>query len=97
MYRVKLDLYAERLIYREKESLYAEHNGCFPNCTNVKKIVLRASICLFFSYLLFVDASLTTHAQVSTFSGFVVQNYRVVGRSSDKMNIRPPFPPVIRT
>ena len=30
IYRVKLDLYAERLIYREKECLYAERNGPFP-------------------------------------------------------------------
>ena len=30
IYRVKLDLYAERLIYKEKECLYAERNGHFP-------------------------------------------------------------------
>ena len=30
IYRVKLDLYAERLIYREKECLYAERNCHFP-------------------------------------------------------------------
>ena len=27
---------------------------------------------------LFVNASLTIHAQIRTFAGFVVQNYRVV-------------------
>ena len=62
----KLDLHAERLIYREKESLYAERNGCYPYCNNDKKIILRASICISPSYLLFVDASLTIYAQVST-------------------------------
>ena len=82
--------------YREKESICAERNGYYSYCNNVKKIVLRASICIFFSYFLFVDASLTIHAQVSTFSGFEVQNYRVVGRPSYKKNIRPPFSPVIR-
>ena len=30
IYRMKLDLHAERLIYREKECLYAERNGYFP-------------------------------------------------------------------
>ena len=29
IYRVKLDLYAERLIYREKECLHAERNAHF--------------------------------------------------------------------
>ena len=48
-------------------------------------------------YFLSVDASLTIHAQVNTFAGFVVQKYRVVGRPSYKMNKRPPFPPVTRT
>ena len=81
----------------EKESLYAERNDFYLYCNNVKKIVLRASICIFSSNFLFVDASLTIFAQISTFAGFVVQNYRVVGRPSYKMNIRPPFPPVIRT
>ena len=97
IYREKIDLHAERLIYREKESLYAERNVYYPYCNNVKKIVLRASICFLSSYFLFVDTSLTIYAQLSTFAGFVVQNYRVVDRSSYKMNIRPPFPPVIRT
>ena len=96
-YREKLDLHAERLIYREKESLYAERNGYYPYCNNAKKIVLPAYIYIFSSYILFVDASLTIHAQVSTFASFILQNYRVVGRPSYKMNIRPPFPPVIRT
>ena len=30
IYRVKLDLYAERPIYREKECLYSERNDYFP-------------------------------------------------------------------
>ena len=30
IYRVNLDLYAESLIYREKEYFYAEVNGYFP-------------------------------------------------------------------
>ena len=94
---VKLDLYAERLIYREKKILYAELNGYYSNCNNVKKVVLRAFMCIFSSYSLFVDASLTIYAQVRTFAGFLVQYYRVVGRPSYKMNIHPPFPPVIRT
>ena len=93
---MNLDLHTERLIYREKESLYAERNGYCSCCNNVKKIVLRAFICIFSSYLLFVDASLTIHAQVRTFAGFVVQHYRVVGRPSYKMNIRPPLPPLAR-
>ena len=97
IYRVKLDLYAERLIYREKESLYAERNGYYSYCNIVKKIVFRTSICIFSSYFLFVDASLTIFVQISAFARFVVQKYRVVGRPSYKMNIRPPFPPVIRT
>ena len=81
------------LIYWEKESLYAERNGYYPYCNNAKKIVLRASICIFSSYFLFVDSSLIIYAHVSTFTGFVVQNYRAVGRISYKMNIRPPLPP----
>ena len=64
IYREKLDLYAELLIYRVKESLYAERNGYYPYCNNVKKIVLRASMCIFSSYFLFVDASLTIFAQI---------------------------------
>ena len=91
---MKLDPHAERPIYREKESLYA---GYYPYCNNVKKIVLRAPMGIFSSLILFVDASLTIHAQVSTFASFVVQNYKVVGRPSYKMNIRPQFPPAIRT
>ena len=68
-------MYAERLIYREKESLYSERYGCYPYCNNVKKIVLRSCMCIFSSYILFVNVLLTMHAQVSTFAGFVVQNY----------------------
>ena len=85
------DLHGERILK------YAERNDYYFYYNNVKKIVLGASICIFSSYLLFVDASLAIHEQVSTFAGFVVQNYRVVGRPSYKMNIRPPFTPVIRT
>ena len=55
IYRVKIDLCAERLIYREKECLYTEHNGHFPYWNNLKKTVSRTSICIF---LLFVDDSL---------------------------------------
>ena len=51
----------------------------------------------FLFIVLLVNASLTIYAQIRTFAGSVVQNYRVVGRSSHKINIRPPFPPVIRT
>ena len=58
IYGVKLDLYAERLIYREKECLYAERNGHFTSSNNLKKIVSLTSICIFSSYFLFVDASL---------------------------------------
>ena len=50
IYREKLNLYAKRLTYREKESLYAERNGYYLYCNNVKKIILRASICIFSSY-----------------------------------------------
>ena len=53
-------------LQRERESLYAERSGYYPDCNNVKKIVLRASICLFSSYFLFVDASLAIFAQIST-------------------------------
>ena len=49
IYREKLHMHAERLIYREKESLYAERNGYYWYCNKVKKIVLRASICIFSS------------------------------------------------
>ena len=55
---MKLDLYAERLIYRKKECLYAERNGYFPYWSDLKKIVLIASICIFYSYLLIVCALL---------------------------------------
>ena len=60
IYRVKIDLCqcAERLIYREKECLYAERNGYFPYLNDIKKIVLIASICIFYLYLLIVCASL---------------------------------------
>ena len=51
----------------------------------------------FLSIVLFADASLHKYAQVSTFARFIEQNYRVVGRHSYKMNVHPPFPPVIRT
>ena len=51
-------LYAERLIYMEKECLFAERNGYFFYWHKVKKIVLSASIYIFSSYLLFVGASL---------------------------------------
>ena len=37
---MKLDLYAERLIYRKKECLYAERNGYFPYWNDLNKIVL---------------------------------------------------------
>ena len=55
---MELDLYAERLIYRKKERLYTERNGYFPYWNDLKKIVLIASICIFYSYLLIVCASL---------------------------------------
>ena len=55
-----------------KESLYAERNGYYFYCNNAEKIVLRASICIFSSYFLFVDASLPIFTQISTFAGFVV-------------------------
>ena len=58
IYRVKLNLYAEWLIYRQKECLYAERNGYFPFWNNLKKIVSLTSICILSSYFLFVDASL---------------------------------------
>ena len=100
---MKLDLYAERLIYRKKEWLYAERNDYFPYWSNLKKIVLIASICIFSSYFLFVDVLLIkmrtqTHFQASWCKPKVGAqvNYRGVGRSSYKMNIRPLFPPVIR-
>ena len=54
----ELDLHAERLIYREKECLYAERNGYFPCWNNPKKIVLLSSICIFSSYFYFAGASL---------------------------------------
>ena len=60
-------------ICKEKEALYAERNGYYPYGNNDKKIVLRASTCIFSSDFLFVDASLTIFAQISTFAGFVVQ------------------------
>ena len=52
---MKLDLYAERLIYREKECIYAERNGHFSYWNNLKKIVSLTSICIFSTYFLFVD------------------------------------------
>ena len=55
---MKLDLYAERLIYRKKECLYAERNAYFPYWNDLKKIVLIASICIIYSYLLIVCGSL---------------------------------------
>ena len=58
IYIEKLKLYAERLNYRMKESLYAERKGYYPFKKNIKKIVLRASICILSSYFLFVDALL---------------------------------------
>ena len=48
----------ERLIYREKECLYAERNSHFPYWNNLKKIASLISICIFSPYFLFVDASL---------------------------------------
>ena len=54
---LQLDLYAERLIYREKESLYAEHKGYYFYWNNLKKTVLCISICIFTSYFLFLDTS----------------------------------------
>ena len=85
---MKLDLYAERLIYREKECLYAERNGYFLYRNTLKKIVSLFAICIFSSYFLFVDASLITII-------IKIRNYRIVDRTSYEMNIRPPFPPVI--
>ena len=41
-----------------KESLYAERKGYYPFLNNIKKIVLRAFLCSFSSYFLFMDASL---------------------------------------
>ena len=55
-----------------EKSLYAERNGYYLYCKNAKKRVLRASIGTFSSYFLFVGASLTIFAQISTFAGFLV-------------------------
>ena len=58
MLRVTMTSDLAHLIYREKESLYTERKGFFPYWNNLKKIVLRASICSFSSYFLFVGGSL---------------------------------------
>ena len=51
-------IYAERRIYNKKECLYAERNRYFPYWNDLKEIVLMSSICIFYSYLLIVCASL---------------------------------------
>ena len=92
IYREKLDLYAERLNYSMKESLYAERKGYYSFLNNNMKIVLRAFY-MAFLFIFFIHECFTyRYVQASTFACFVVHIYRVVGRPSYKMNICPPFP-----